>query len=139
MTRTRQLVTSAAAAALAVGMVVAPGGPAGAAATVTHGAACSTPDGQSALSSQIKVSDDATRYGTLRTVTTVFEGAFADEPTVTIRIRDGYGVVKVTRRQVQSGDSSFALKVAGPNWTADVTLGNALEGTCTSPRVKIRA
>ena len=112
--------------------------PAMAEATVERTTTCST----SAASIKVMFgsADDTSSHGTLRSAQGVAEGAFSDTPVLTVRVRDGYGRLVVTRRSTDGSMSlAFARTIAGPNWTAEATVDNTLAGSCTTPRVKIAA
>ncbi len=112
--------------------------PAMAASTVERTATCST----SAASIKVVfgVADDATSYGTLRSAQGIPEGEFSDTPVMIVRVHDGWGRLIVTRRSTDGSMSiAFARTIAGPNWTAEATVENTAAGSCTTPRVKIRA
>lgn len=111
-------------------------GPAPAASNVTKTTSCSTSAAK--ISVTFGATDDATRYGTLRSAFGSAEGAFSDDPAMTVRVRDGYGRLIVTRRTTDGSLSlPFWRKIGGPNWTAQATIENTTAGPCTTPRVKI--
>ena len=106
------------------------------AATVSATSRCSTSSASVAVT--FGVADDSTPYGTLRVAQGTGEGAFTDNPAMTVRVRDGAGRVVVTKSSTDGSMTlSFWRRIEGPNWTAEATFDNTAPTACTTPKVRI--
>lgn len=107
------------------------------AATVSKTSSCST--ASASVVAHFGVDNDATPYGTLRWAQGVGEGAFTNTPALTVRVRDGYGRLIVTKRSGDDGSMSvaFSRRIGGPNWTAEATFDTTAPTACTAPKVRI--
>lgn len=66
-------------------------------------------------------------------------GATDDDPVMTVRVRDGQGVVRAFRRSADGSKTVYpAVLIGGPDWTAEAAIENVFQAPrCVTPRVRI--
>jgi hypothetical protein len=127
---------TATATVLTIGSLGLLASPAAAAATVERSATCTTPSSTTTVT--FSTTDDGTPYGSVRAAQGRAEGLFLDTPAMTVRVRDGYGRVVVSRTVTDGSLSlAFTRRIGGPRWTAEATVDNTEFGPCATAKVRI--